>query len=295
MPSAPQRVADYVLGPEDQIVIHAFQVPEIPATPVQIGGDGYINLPLAGRVKASGLTVSALEQELATRFGTYVQDPQVTVLIADYRSQPVSVVGAVTSPGVVQLRGRKNLVEVIALAGGLRADAGNNATITRELSKGRVPLPDAADDPTGKYSVAHLKLHDVMEAKSPTYNIPIEADDLIMIPKAPLLYVVGEVQKPGAYVLGERDSVTVLQAVALAGGLTTLASPKRAKILHQDEVTNSRTELPTNVSKILSGQAPDAALHRDDILFVPNSSAKSAGVKALQTAINMAGVAVWKF
>lgn len=294
-PATPQHVSDYVLGPEDQVIIHAYQVPEVPSSPVQVSGDGYIDLPMAGRVKASGMTVSALERELSTRFGTYVQDPQVTVLIADYRSQPVSVVGAVSNPGVVQLRGRKNLVEVIALAGGLRADAGNNATVTRELSKGRIPLPGAADDPTGKYSVAHVKLHDVMEAQSPTYNITIEADDLIMVPKAPLLYVVGEVQKPGAYVLGDRDSVTVLQAVALAGGLTQLASSKRAKVLHQDDSGNNRTELPTDVNKILAGQAPDAALHRNDILFVPRSGAKAAKANALQTAMGLAGAAIWKF
>ena len=202
--------------------------------------------------------------------------------------------GSVNSPGVVQLKGHKNLVEVIALAGGLRTEAGNVATITRELSQGRIPLPDAADDPTGRFSVARVKLHEVMEAQSPKENILIQANDLVMIPKAPLLYIVGEVQKPGGYVLSDRDSVTVLQAVALAGGLTSLAAPKHAKILHQDAAVSSRTELPTNVNRILTGQAPDVALHGDDILFVPSSAAKSAGGKALQTALNMAGIAIWK-
>jgi polysaccharide biosynthesis/export protein len=295
VPAGPERVANYILGAEDQIIVHAYQVPEVPGTAIQVDGDGYINLPFAGRVKASGLSVSALERELATRFGNYVRDPQVTVLVADYRSQPVSVVGAVNAPGVVQLRGRKNLVEVIALAGGLRPDAGNTVTLTRELSKGAIPLPDAQQDATGRFSVAHVKLHDVMESQNPKDNIVIEANDLITIPKAPLLYVVGEVQKPGGYVLTERDSMTVLQAVALAGGLTQLASPKHAKILHQNATLTSQNETPTDVSKILAGRAPDVMLHTDDILFVPNSTSKSVGAKALQTAINMAGVAVWKF
>ncbi len=292
--ASPQRAADYVLGPEDQIIVHAFQAPEITNSPIQIGGDGYVNLPLVGRVKASGLAVSALEQELSVRLGNYVRDPQVTVLIADYRSQPVSVVGAVNQPGVVQLRGRKTLVEVIALAGGVRTEAGNSVTITRELSKGRLPLQDAADDPTGRFSIGHVKLHDVMEAHNPKDNIPIEANDVVMIPKAPLLYVVGEVQKPGGYVLADRDSVTVLQAVALAGGLTPLASTKHAKILHQDPVLLSRTELPTDVSKILNGKDRDVPLHGDDILFIPSSAAKSAGSKAWQTTLNLLGVAVWR-
>jgi polysaccharide export outer membrane protein len=177
----------------------------------------------------------------------------------------------------------------------LKPDAGNTITVTRELSKGRIPLPGAADDPSGKYSIAHVNLRKVMEAHNPQDNIVVETNDVVMIPRAQLLYVVGEVQKPGGYILNERDSVTVLQAVALAGGLTQMASPKRAKVLHQDNAKGTRTELPTNVSKILSGKAPDAPLYADDILFVPNNLPKSAGAKALQTAINMAGVAVWRF
>ena len=291
----PTRVADYVLGPDDQIIIHAFNAAEISDRPIQITGDGYINLALVGRVKAAGVSVSGLEQELTTRLANYVRDPQVTVLVSEFRSHPVSVVGAVNMPGVVQMRGRKNLVEVIALAGGLKPEAGNTVSITRELSSGRIPLPGAADDPSGQYSVAHVNLHNIMEAHNPQDNIVVETNDVVMIPRARLLYVVGEVQKPGGYVLSERDSVTVLQAVALAGGLTSLASPKKAKILHQGGDQLTRTELPTNVSKILSGQAPDAELHADDILFVPSNLPKSAGTKALQTAINMAGVAVWKF
>ena len=260
-----------------------------------MAGDGYINLAMVGRVKVAGLSVSGLEQELTARLQNYVRDPQVSVLISEFRSQPISVVGAVNNAGVVQLRGRKDLVEVIALAGGLKADAGNTATITRELSKGQIPLAGATVDPTGRFSVAHVNLHNVMEAKNPQDNIIIETNDVIMIPKAQLLYVVGEVQKPGGFVLSERDSVSVLQAVALAGGLTQFAALKKARILHQDSNHSTRTEVPANVSKILTGQAPDMELHADDILFVPNSLSKSAGAKALQTALNMAGVAVWRF
>lgn len=291
----PERIADYILGPDDQIIVHAFKVDELSEKPISIAGDGFINLPLLGRVKAAGLTVSGLENDLTERLKFYVREPQVSVSVADYRSQPVSVVGDVNNPGVQQLKGRKTLVEVIALAGGLKPDAGNTATITRELSRGRLPLPGATDDPNGQFNIAHVNLHDVMEGRNPNDNILIETNDVVMIPKARLLYVVGEVQKPGAYVMSEKDSVTVLQAVALAGGLTSMAAPKNAKILYQKTGEGNRTEVATNVRKILDGQAPDIALHADDILFVPSNLPKSVGGKALQTAINMAGVAVWRF
>jgi polysaccharide biosynthesis/export protein len=293
-PALPERAVDYVLGPEDQIIVHAFQVPEIPNTAIPVGGDGYINLPLAGRVKASGLTVSGLERELATRLGNYVRDPQVTVSVAEYRSQPVSIIGAVSNPGIVQLKGHKNLVEVIALAGGVRPEAGNIVTVTRELSNGRIPLPDASDDPSGSFSIAHVKLVDVMQADNPQNNLVIQRDDVIMIPRAPLVYVVGEVNKPGAYVLNERDSLSLLQAVAVAGGLTVRAAPKKAKILHQEAGSSQRTEVAANVKKILDGHAPDVTLHPDDILFVPNDKAKSITASALQMAMGMASAAVWR-
>jgi polysaccharide export outer membrane protein len=292
---APEHVTNYVLGPEDQIVIHAFQAEELSEKPIQITGDGYINLPLIGKVKAGGLSVSDLELDLTERLKIYVKDPQVSVFVADYRSQPVSVVGDIAIPGIVQLRGRKTLVEVIALAGGLKADAGNSVTITRQLSNGRIPLPDATDSPDGQFSMAHVNLHDVMEGKDTKNNLLIEPNDVIMIPKARLLYVVGEVQKPGGYVLSEKDSLTVLQAVALAGGFTQGAAPKKARILYQHAGQPNRTEVATNVRKIMDGQAPDIDLHAEDILYVPSNLPKSVGGKALETALNMAGVAVWRF
>jgi polysaccharide biosynthesis/export protein len=294
-PKGPERIPNYVLGPEDQIVIRAFPVEELSERPIQIANDGYINLPLVGRLKAGGLTVSALEKDLVDRLEVYVRNPQVSVSVSDYRSEPVSVVGDVAIPGVVQLRGRKNLVEVIALAGGLKADAGNTVTITRELSTGRIPLPTAKDSPDGRFSVAHVNLQDVMDGRDPASNLLIQANDILMIPKGRLVYVVGEVQRPGGYVMNERDHVTVLQAVALAGGLTTRAAPAKARILYQQEGQNNRSEVPTDVRKILDGRSPDVNLKAEDILFVPNSLPKSAGAKALETAINMAGVAVFRF
>jgi polysaccharide export outer membrane protein len=286
--------ANYVLGQDDQIIIRAFQAPERADKPIQIPGDGYISLPMVGRMKAAGLSVNQFEEELVERLKTYVLHPQVSVFVSDYRSQPVSVVGAVGTPGVVQLRGSKNLVEVIAMAGGLKSEAGNTITITREMSMGRIPLPDAKDGPNGQFSIATVNLRDVMDAHNPQGNILVAANDVIMIPRAQRLYVVGEVARPGAYELNEKDSASVLQVVALAGGLTSKASAKKARILYRGSNTANRSEVNANVKKILDGQAPDVELHADDILFVPNSLPKSAGAAALQTALGMAGYAVFR-
>jgi polysaccharide export outer membrane protein len=291
----PERVANYILGPDDTIVIRAFQAEELSDKPMQIDGDGYINLALIGRVKASGLTAGELEAEITRRLKDYVKNPQVSVLVTDYRSEPVSVVGDVSTPGLVQLRGQKTLVEVIALAGGLKADAGNSVTITRQSSNGRLPISGAVDSPDGSSSIARVNLHEVMDGRDTKDNVLIKANDVLMVPKARLLYVVGEVQKPGAYILSERDSLSVLQAVALAGGFTQVAAPQKAKILSEHQGQPNRTEVAANLRKIMSGKNPDVNLHAEDILFVPSNLSKKAGAKALDTAINMAGIAVWRF
>src|ERR1035437_5498567 len=129
----------YVLGPDDQIVIHAIDSPEISDKPFLIGMNGNVTLPLIGRVQAGGLTVEQFEAELNTRLKKYLHDPQVSVTVAEFRSQPVSVFGAVTKPGVIQLRGRKTLYEVLSMAGGPNETAGSSLTVTRRRENGEIP------------------------------------------------------------------------------------------------------------------------------------------------------------
>ncbi len=295
-PATPERKPDYVLGPEDTIVIRAFQAEEISDKPLQVGGDGFVSVPMIGRVRAGGLSVQQLEAELTKKLATYYEHPQVTVLIADYRSQPVSVIGAVTLPGMIQLRGPKNLLQVISLAGGLRADAGNTVTITRERKPGVDPLPIGTTDPTGRFGVAQVNLRDVMDAKAPQDNIKIESGDVLTVGRAQMVYVIGEVARPGGYVLNDRASLSLLQALSLAGGLKPNASAKKTRILREEEGKPERVEVANDVRKILSGDAPDLSLRADDILFVPNNVAKSAGIRAAESAIQIGtGLAIWRF
>ena len=141
--AAPTNVSSYVLGPEDQITVRIFAADDIPDKPVQIDNDGTVTLPMIGNVHAAGLTVEQFQARLVIAYKKYFKDPQVTVQVNDFRSQPVSVAGNVTTPGVVQLRGNRNLMEVIGQAGGLRADAGDSVLITRNLSEGPIPVSGA--------------------------------------------------------------------------------------------------------------------------------------------------------
>ena len=230
----PAATSSYVLGPEDQITVRVFAADDIPDKPAQIDNDGTVTLPMIGQVHAAGLTVEQFQANLVTAYKKYFKDPQVTVQVNDFRSQPVSVAGNVNTPGVVQLRGNRNLMEVIGQAGGLRADAGDSVLITRNLSEGPIPVAGAFTDPTGKYSVAHIDVRAVMSGKDPEGNIMIKPHDVITVPRARMIYVLGNVGRPGGYVMTDNETMSVTQAIALAGGWDKTAGLSQAKVLRAD-------------------------------------------------------------
>jgi polysaccharide export outer membrane protein len=293
-PSGPVP-ANYTLGPGDQITIRVPDVEEINEKAVRIDLQGYIKLPMAGRVRAGGLTAEQLEAELTTRLMRYVREPQVSVIVTEYRSQPVFVLGAVQNPGVHQVQGRKSLFEILSLAGGLKPEAGNSLKITRNKQWGAIPLQSAQDDASHRFSVAELSIQSVMDAKNPQENIEILPNDVISVPQAEVVYVIGSVNKAGGFALKERETLSVLQALSLAEGLDRMAAPKSAKILRSTAGSSTRTEIPVDLQKILEGRAGDVSLERDDILFVPHNVAKSISLRTIETAIQLGtGVVIYR-
>ena len=285
----------YLLGPDDQLDISGPELTDFASKPVRIDGDGDIQAPLVGRVHVSGLTVLQTEQKLNKALSTYIRQPQVVVNVVEVRSQPVSVLGAVNAPGVHQVQGHKTLLEMLALAGGIRQDAGYSVRITRELAWGCIPLPMATFDASGQFSIAELNLKKIMEAKNPEENIQIFPHDVISVPKAEMVYVIGEVRRSGGFVLGEHQSISVLQALSLAEGLNNTADTRHARILRLKRDADQREELPVDVKDVLSGKKQDVALQGDDILFIPGSTGKKAALRALEAAVQTGtGLAIWR-
>jgi len=299
-----QMASGYVLGPDDEIVIRGIETPEIsdkpdkPDKPVLIGTNGDITLPLIGRVKAGGLTVEQLEAELTARFKEFIQEPQISVTVTEFRSQPVSVFGAVTKPGVVQLRGRQTLYEVLSMAGGPRDTAGSILTVTRPRQNGDIPLPAAKVDPTGQFSTVELNVQEILEGKNPAVNIEIKPNDVISVSEASsnMIYVVGDVQRAGAFTLGGQRNVSILKALSLAGGLGRTAKPEKARIVHEVSGEPKFREIAVNVQQILSGKAKDIELGPDDVLVVPTSSRKVFTTNFLPNTLSaVAGAAIYHY
>lgn len=293
--ATPAPDPQYVLGPDDQVKIWALGVEEISDKPTRIDPAGNIDLPLIGTVHAAGLTVEQLKQLLKTRLASEVREPKVSVDIVEYGSEPVSVMGAVNHPGIFQLSGHKTLNEVLALAGGLRPDAGSAIKITRQIKWGPVPLRGAQNDAKDNFSVAQVRVKDLMTAKDPSQNILIRPNDVITVPAAEMVYVVGDVKKPGPIALNQEDTVSVLQALSMAEGLGPMPKPGDSKILRKVPGSAEIREIPVNLSKVMSGKAENLALRPDDVLYVPDSTAKKAGVRAIEAMIQTAtGVVIWR-
>ena len=285
----------YLLGPDDQLEITGPELTEFGNKPARIDSEGNVQVPMVGRVHVAGMTVQQTEQKLNKELQKYIRDPQVVVNVAEIRSQPVSVLGAVNTPGVHQVQGHKTLLEMLSQAGGIRPDAGYSVRITREVDWGCIPLPGAKLDQTGRFTVAELNLQKIMEAKDPAENIQIFPHDVITVPKAEMVYVIGEVHRSGGFVLGEHKTISVLQALSLAEGMNNTADSRHCKILRLKRDADEREELPVDIKELFKGKKQDVTLQADDILFVPGSVGKKAALRTLEAAIQTGtGLAVWR-
>ncbi|TKJ34748.1 hypothetical protein CEE39_02165 [bacterium (candidate division B38) B3_B38] len=251
---------DYIIGAEDLIEISVYELPEMNKT-VRISGEGSITLPFIGEIKAEGLTQQELEKTIRILLSErYITNPQVTVFIKEYRSQRASVIGAVEKPGSYPLIGRRTILDIISEAGGITEKAGKKLYLIRGSSSG-----SSADS-------ILIDLEELIEKGNPELNLPVQGGDVISIPpeKFIYIYVFGAVNSPGQLEVKESESITVLQAITKAGGLTDRAAKTRVKIIRQKEDGPKQT-IKVNLKDIINGKKKDIILQKDDIVIVPET------------------------
>jgi polysaccharide export outer membrane protein len=293
---------EYTIGQEDVLDINVFEAQEMNRE-VRVSASGEISLPLLGAVRAAGLTPRELETSLEELLRQkYMKDPHVGVFVRDMQSHSVSVMGAVRKPGIFQIRGDKTLLEVLSLSEGLADDAGEEVIILRGSGQenpvesnftksggvagpvataqgaGGLGATDAATDNTGEVSkrVVQVNLKDLLDSTDPRYDPPVYPGDIVKVSRAGIVYVVGAVRRPGGFTMKTNEKISVLQALALSEGLTPTAAKSGARIIRTNDQNGARTETPINLGKILAGKSPDPMLGARDIVFVPDSAAKTA-------------------
>jgi polysaccharide biosynthesis/export protein len=282
----------YRLQPDDEIAVHSLEVKEISEKTFRLDSNGDINFPLAGILHVSGHSVRELEEILRTAMTRFYREPDIAISVTALHVDTVSVLGAVGTPGVRELKGQTTLLEALSAAGGVRGDAGPVVVLTREKALGPIPHAKARKIATGD-SVVELDLKGLLDSRAPGDNLTIKPHDVISVPLAELVYVVGNVKRAGGFTLGGKTSLSVLQALALAEGLDPRASPARARILRPGPAASE--QIPVDLKKILAGKAEDIVLRPNDILFVPSNAMKSVSSRTIEAAIQIGtGLAIFR-
>jgi polysaccharide export outer membrane protein len=266
------------LGPGDLVEVSVYNIPEL-TTKARISSNGDLYLPLIDYVHVGDLTQEEAQKILEKRYadGGFVNNPHVTVFISEYSSGAVTLLGEVARPGPYPIIGERRLYDVFSAAGGLTEKAGKTVVITHR---------NDLEHPVT------VRLGENM-AQTPETNLPIRQGDTIVVRRAGIVYVVGDVGRPSGFLM-DNDNLTVLRAIALAGGTTRTAKLSGAKLLRKTPAGVQETTIALN--KILQAKAPDIPMKADDVLFVPSSAGKVAAYRGteaiMQTATALSIIAV---
>jgi polysaccharide export outer membrane protein len=269
---------ELTIGVGDLLKITVLGAPEYDQE-VRVGGSGDISIGLVGRVHVAGQTPEQAQALIRKRLvdGGYFADPQVAVFEKDFATQGVSVLGEVQKPGVYPITGPRRLFDVLSLAGGTTPKAGQVVTISGRDRIKTLQSVNFSSDPQ----------------KNIEANVDILPGDTVVVSKAGVIYVVGDVKHPMGVIMDNSGHITILQALATAEGANPTSSLRNAKIVRKGE--KGPIDIPVDIKKIMQAKAPDVTLQAEDVVFIPTSTAKNVGERTLQSIVSIAtGVATYR-
>jgi polysaccharide biosynthesis/export protein len=264
------------IGPGDELDITVFGLPEL-SQHVRVGGSGDISLPLVGTLHFAGLSsdeAQTMLEKLLTD-GHFVNNPHVSIYVKEYTTEGISLIGEVNRPGVYPALGAHRLLDLIQTAGGLTDKAGRTVTVSHR------------DDP--REPITLIFSDDAV--KMSENNIELLPGDTIVVSRAGIVYVVGEVNRPGGFVI-EGNKIMASQVFAMAAGPTRAASLNRARMIRR--TPGGLKDIPLPLTKILQAKTPDVALQPNDIIYVPESRIKGV-IGAGNIVSLLASAAIYKF
>jgi polysaccharide export outer membrane protein len=266
-------------GKDDLIGITVYDAPEFSRT-VRVDSDGNIRLPmLRQHIHAAGLSPADLEIAIAAALtdGNVLVDPVVTVTVAEFRSRPITVSGAVRTPVTFQAMGTVTLLDAITRAGGLAENAGAEILVSK---------PSFATSDKSGLLIQRIPARALISSEDPALNLHLEGGEDIRVPEAGRVFVLGRVKHPGAFFITDGSESSVMKALALSEGLDTFPSHK-AYIYRVEGGSGGRSEIPIDLKKIMARKSPDVALMSSDILYIPDATGARAGMQVLTTAVGM--------
>lgn len=269
---------DILISSGDLLQVKMYGVDDF-GTEARVSAGGDLSLPLIGRVHVGGLSTEAAERliEKNLKDGGFYNDPNISIIHKEYSTQGISVLGEVQKPGIIPLLGKRKLFDVISAAGGTTQRAGNRVSISRRNDPGKPITVTISKDP----------------ATAIQSNVDVLPGDTVVVSKAGIVYVVGDVKLPGGFVMENGNQMTVLQAISMAQGTNVTAALGDAKVIRKTD--DGRTEIPLSIKNIFAGKQADQRLQDEDILFIPISVGKSAARRSMDTILQVAtGVAIYR-
>ena len=277
IPSFGQSTETLLIGPGDLISITVFDTPEMNEE-IRVNDSGDVRLQLVGDVKVSGQTASGaaklIEEALISH--SIMKAPQVTVKIKDFATQNVSILGEVKNPGPYEITTSQTVLKVIAMAGGLNDTADRKITIQRH---------DHPDQRVEYYMTNNADL-------AAQTAVMVNPGDTVIVPRAPVVYILGDVGRPGGYTIATNDSkLTMLQLISMAGS-TNKTSKSNLRLIRR-EPDGQQKEIPVQLAAIQKGKQPDIQLQQGDIIYVPFSWMKNTAMSAANIAASATGASIY--
>jgi polysaccharide export outer membrane protein len=278
------------IGVDDLLGISVYGAPELTRT-VRVSPAGEIRLPmLKQRIPVKGAVPSEVEERIVRALSDeqLFVDPIVTVHIAEYKSRPISVAGAVKRPLTFQAFSTVTLLDAITRAEGLSDEAGPEILVSR---------PTRLDDGTTKTLTQRISVKGLIDAADPDLNLKLTGGEEIRVPDVGKIFVVGNVKKPGAFKVEDAGDSTVMKLLAQAEGLMPYA--QKIAYIYRKEATGSKNEIPIQLEDIMKRKSPDVALMANDVLYIPDNSGKRRTMTALDRiatfgAGTVSGVLIWR-
>jgi polysaccharide export outer membrane protein len=246
-------------GEGDLLAVTVYGAPELTRT-VRVSNDGFIRLPMLGQpIEVQGLLPEQIEMRLVKALAgeEILVDPIVTVTLAELASRPVRVVGSVRRPLTFQADGRTTLLDALSRAEGLAPEAGAEILVTHPAEKGRPAL------------TTRVLLKDLIENADPAANLKLAGGEEVRVPETGRVFVVGNVAKPGGFPMADADGMSVMQAMALAEGLTPFAG--KMAYVYRAMDGGAKQEVTVELRKIMDRKSPDVTLTPGDILYIPDN------------------------
>jgi polysaccharide export outer membrane protein len=270
-PTLPAGDSAVRLGAGDLIEVSVYNVPDLD-TKLRVSTTGDVYLPLIDYVHVAGLTIDEAEAVIERRLdrGGFVKNPHVQIFVQEYNSQGASVLGEISKPGIYPVLGDQKLFSLISAAGGLTDRAGKSITITH-LGQSPVTVPIS---------------HNIED--HPESNVVVLPGDIVTVRRADIVYVVGEVNRPSGFLM-DSGHLSVLQAIALAGGTNSTAKLNAARIVRKGPA--GLIVVPVQLKKLMEAKISDLPMQADDILFVPTSARKLMESRTAEAAVQMATAA----